>query len=73
MHVSAFYASSVQLGTRLDTRDTRIYITYTCSHHGMWYNTTTSTHPDMRRVQWGQSAQTTTREVSFALSLVDTH
>ena len=26
MHVSAFYASSVQLGTRLDTCDTRIYI-----------------------------------------------
>ena len=30
------------------------------------------THPDMRRVTWGQSAQTTTREVSFALLLMDT-
>ena len=39
----------------------------------MWYSTVTPTDPDMRRVSWGQSAQTTTREVSFALSLVDTH
>jgi hypothetical protein len=38
----------------------------------MWYNTMTSTHPDMRSVQWGQSAQTTAREVSFALSLIHT-
>ena len=32
-----------------------------------------STHPDMRRVSGGQSAQTTTREVSYALLLIDTH
>ena len=32
---------------------------------GMWDNTATSTYPDMRRVSWGQSAQTNTREVSF--------
>jgi hypothetical protein len=31
-----------------------------------------STHPDMRRVTWGQFAQTTTREVSFALLLMNT-
>ena len=28
----------------------------------MWYSTVTPTDPDMRRVSWGQSAQTTTRE-----------
>ena len=28
MHVSAFYASSVHLGTRLDTRCIRIYISH---------------------------------------------
>ena len=50
MHVSAFYASSVQLGTRLDTRYIRIYIAWTYSHQGMRYNTTAPTHPDMRRV-----------------------
>ena len=33
----------------------------------MWYSTVTPTDPDMRRVSWGQSAQTTTSEVSFAL------
>ena len=38
----------------------------------MWDNTATSTHPDMRRVSWGQSAQTTTREVSFAILLTVT-
>jgi hypothetical protein len=31
-----------------------------------------SAHTDMRRLSWGQSAQTTTREVSFALLLMDT-
>jgi hypothetical protein len=41
MHVSAFYASSVQLGTRLDTWDTCIYIPWTCFHQDMWYNTVT--------------------------------
>ena len=35
----------------------------------MWYSTVTPTTPDMRRVSWGQSAQTTTREVSFAYIL----
>jgi hypothetical protein len=39
----------------------------------MWYNTKTQTHRDMRRVQWGQNSQTTTKEVSFALMLTDTH
>ena len=32
----------------------------------------TPTHPDMRRVSWGQSAQTTAREVSFAILLAVT-
>ena len=31
-----------------------------------------SAHPDMRRVSWDQSGQTTTGEVSFALLLMDT-
>ena len=39
MHVSAFYASSVQLGTRLDTWCICIYIPLTCSHQGMSYKT----------------------------------
>jgi hypothetical protein len=39
----------------------------------MWYNTKTQTHRDMRRMQWGQNAQMTTREVSFSLMLTDIH
>ena len=50
MHVLAFNASSVQLGTRLDTRYLRIYTHERALTKRMWYNTKVSTHPDMRRV-----------------------
>ncbi len=36
-------------------------------------NTETSTHPRMRRVSWGQSAQTTTRDAGFAILRMNTH
>ena len=31
----------------------------------MWENPAMPTNPDMRRVSWGQSTQTTRKEVSF--------
>ena len=33
----------------------------------MWDNPVTPMHPDKLRVSWGQSAETTTRGVSFAI------
>ena len=70
-HVSAFHASSVQLWYMLERDDHRTYTHESALTRRMWYSTVTPTDPDMRRVSWGQSALTTTREVSFALSLVD--
>ena len=59
------YASSVQL-CNTSRCVTRWYLsTYECSHQTHVGQPATSTHPDMRRVSWSQSAQTTTREVSF--------
>ena len=72
-HVSAFHASSVQLWYMLERDDHRTYTHESALTRRMWYSTVTPTDPDMRRVSWGQSALTTTREVSFALSLLDTH
>ena len=72
-HVSAFHASSVQLWYMLEHDDHCTYTHESALTRRMWYSTVTPTDPDMRRVSWGQSALTTTREVSFALSLVDTH
>ena len=72
-HVSAFHASSVQLWYMLERDVYRTYTHESALTRLMWYSTVTTTDPDMRRVSWGQSALTTTREVSFALSLVDTH
>ena len=72
-HVSAFHASSVQLWYMLERDDHRTYTHESALTRRMWYSTVTPTDPDMRRVSWGQSALTTTREVSFALWLVDTH
>ena len=57
----------------LERDDHRTYTHEPALTRRMWYSTVTPTTPDMRRVSWGQSAQTTAREVSFALSLVDTH
>ena len=66
------YASSVQL-CNTSRCVTRWYLsTYECSHQTHVVQPATSTHPDMRRVLWSQSAQTTTREVSFATLLADT-
>ena len=76
MHV--YCAGSEQLGactSRYVRHAPRAFIHISLLSPGacMWYNTKTQTHRDMRRVQWGQNAQTTTREVSFALMLTDTH
>ena len=57
----------------LERDDHRTYTHESALTRRMWYSTVTPTDPDMRRVSWGQSALTTTREVSFALSLVNTH
>ena len=57
----------------LERDDHRAYTHESALTRRMWYSTVTPTAPDTRRVSWGQSAQTTTREVSFALTLVDTH
>ena len=53
----------------LERDDHRTYTHESALTRRMWYSTVTPTDPDMRRVSWGQSALTTTREVSFALSL----
>ena len=51
----------------LERDDHRTYTHESALTRRMWYSTVTPTDPDMRRVSWGQSAQTTTTEVSFAL------
>ena len=67
MHVSAFYASSVQLGTHPHMWLHCIYTRKLALTKRTRYNTTQPTHADMRRASLGQSAQTTSREVGFAL------
>ena len=57
----------------MERDDHRTYTHESALTRRMWYSTVTPTDPDMRKVSWGQSAQTTTREVSFALALIDTH
>ena len=49
----------------------RIYPHESALTRRMWDNTATSTHTDKHRTSWGQSAQTTTREVSFGILLAD--
>ena len=66
-HVSAFPRLVSAAWYMLERDDHRTYTHESALTRRMWYSTVTPTTPDMRRVSWGQSAQTTTREVSFAL------
>ncbi len=43
------------------------------SNHSNKRHPETSTHPHMRRVSWGQSARTTTRDASFEILRMNTH
>ena len=71
MHVSAFTPHQCSF-VNIQVRDRFVFIHMSALTRRMWDNTATSTHPDMRRVSWGQSAQTTTREVSLAILLTVT-
>ena len=51
----------------MERDDHRTYTHESALTRRMWYSTVTPTDPVMRRASWGQSAQTTTREVSFLL------
>ena len=64
MHVSPFTPRQCSFVTHLGT-DTSVFLsTCECSHQTHVGQTGTSTLPVMRGVSWGQSTQTTTREVS---------
>ena len=47
----------------MERDDHRTYTHESALTRRMWYSTVTPTDPVMRRASWGQSAQTTTREV----------
>ena len=72
MHVSAFTPRQCSFVTHLGMSRIHIYPHASAHTRRMWDNTAMSTYPDMRRVSWGQIAQTTTREVSFAILLAVT-
>ena len=70
--VSAFTPRQCSFVTHLGTRRFRNYPHASAPTTRMWDNPATPTHPEMRRVSWGQSAQTTTKELSFAILLTVT-
>ena len=75
MHVSAFTRHQCSF-VHIQVRDRSVFIGInpyaSALTRRMRDNTATSTHPDMRGVSWGQSAQTATREVCFAILLAVT-
>ena len=73
MHVLAFTPRQCNLVTHLSTWRVRIYPHASALTRRMWDNPATPTHPDMRRVSCGKSAQTTKTEVIKLCNIANGH